>query len=378
MSVSLAELADDPYPTYRRLRDAGPCVWVEPLSRYVVSRYAEVSSLDENPAFVTGEPDSLMTRAMGLCMLRTDGEVHARQRRPAHRGLRVKEFRSRWAGMLDRVADELLDEIAPAGGAELVASFAGPYAARTLKLLLGLDDVADQEMQIWSQALIDGIGNLTDDPEVWRRCDEANAAIDDAITRAWSTVAPGTVLHTLIEDRGSTPEEIRANVKLFISGGLNEPRDVIATTVWALLTHPDQQALVRDDPARYPDAVEESLRWMSPIGMYPRYVARDAQIGEVELPAGSRVGVLLASANRDERYWENPDSFDVRRSSARHVAFSRGPHVCLGAFVARQQIGVSALPRLFARFPGLRLAEDGCPRQVGWVFRGLEQLDVTW
>jgi cytochrome P450 len=88
--------------------------------------------------------------------------------------------------------------------------------------------------------------------------------------------------------------------------------------------------------------------------------------------------VLLASANRDERHWEDPDRFDLRRATQRHIAFSRGPHVCLGAFVARQQIGRSALPRLFARFPRLRLVDGFEARQIGWVFRGLASLDVTW
>jgi hypothetical protein len=139
-----------------------------------------------------------------------------------------------------------------------------------------------------------------------------------------------------------------------------------------------QESLVRDDPDLFPAAVEESLRWMSPIAMYPRYVALDTKLGDVELPSGTRIGVLLASANRDERHWEDPDRFDLRRATQRHIAFSRGPHVCLGAFVARQQIGHSALPRLFARFPRLRLVDGFEARQIGWVFRGLASLDVTW
>jgi cytochrome P450 len=181
-------------------------------------------------------------------------------------------------------------------------------------------------------------------------------------------VAAGTV----------SADEVRANIKLFMSGGLNEPRDVIATTAWALLADREQEWLVREDPDLFSAAVEESLRWMSPIAMYPRYVAHDTKLGDVELPCGTRIGVLLASANRDERHWEDPDRFDLRRATPRHIAFSRGPHVCLGAFVARQQIGRSALPRLFARFPRLRLVDGFEPRQVGWVFRGLASLDVGW
>lgn len=378
VAVTVDELVRDPYAVYRRLRNAGPCVWLAPANRYVIPRWADVFALDEDPAFTAAEPASLMTRAMGLSMLRSDGETHARQRRPAHRVLRVKEFQARWAGMLDRVAVELLDELEPQEDTDLLRTYAGPYAARTLKLVLGIDDVPDADMQVWSQALIDGIGNYAGDDEVWRRCDRAGAEIDAALERWWTRASEGTVLHSLVSAGDVTADEIRANIKLFISGGLNEPRDVIATTVWALLKDPEQEALVRADPASLPAAVEESLRWMSPIAMYPRYAAADTRLGEVDLPAGTRVGVLLASANRDERHWQDPDRFDLRRATQRHIAFSRGPHVCLGAFVTRQQIGRSALPRLFARFPRLRLADGFEARQIGWVFRGLTSLNVTW
>ena len=124
--------------------------------------------------------------------------------------------------------------------------------------------------------------------------------------------------------------EVRANVKLFISGGLNEPRDVIATTLHAVLADPEQEALAREDPQNLAKATEESLRWTSPIGMYPRVVHEETELGGVRLRPGTRIGVLIASANRDERHWEDPDRFDLRRATVRHLAFSRGPHVCPG------------------------------------------------
>ena len=157
---------------------------------------------------------------------------------------------------------------------------------------------------------------------------------------------------------------MRANVKLFISGGLNEPRDVIATTLHALLADPEQEALAREDPENLARATEESLRWTSPIGMFPRVVHQDTELGGVELAAGTRIGVLIASANRDERHWEDPDRFDLRRATVRHMAFSRGPHVCPGAYVARQQVARAALPALLG-LPGIRLATRDVP------YRGL-------
>jgi cytochrome P450 len=109
--ITVEDLVRDPYDVYRRLRDAGSCVWLAPARRYVLPRWEEVFALDEDPAFTAAEPDSLMTRAMGLSMLRTDGEAHQRQRRAAHRVLPAKEFEACWSGMLAGVADELLDEI---------------------------------------------------------------------------------------------------------------------------------------------------------------------------------------------------------------------------------------------------------------------------
>lgn len=200
--------------------------------------------------------------------------------------------------------------------------------------------------------------------------------MDDAITADWDRAEDGTVLRAFVDAGTLSEEEVRANIKLFISGGLNEPRDVIATTLHALLADPEQEALVREDPENLAKATEESLRWTSPIGMYPRVVYEDAGLGGVHLPAGTRVGVLIASANRDERHWEDPDRFDLRRATVRHLAFSRGPHVCPGAYVARQQITHAALPGLLA-LPGIRLATRDV-RYQGWVFRGPARLDVTW
>lgn len=376
--VTGLDLSADPYPTYQRLRDEGACCWLAAANRWVITRWDEVFSLDERPELVAGEPDSLMTRAMGLSMLRTDGATHRRQRQPAHQPLRGREFDAQWAGMLDRVAGEVLNDFAARGEADLVADFAGPFAAHTLKLLLGIDDVDDRDLQTWSQALIDGIGNYADDPEVWARCDDASRGIDAAIERGLSKAGEGTVLHSLAHSGSLSEDEIRANVKLFISGGLNEPRDVISSAIWALLSDPEQEALVRAEPSRFADAAEETLRWLSPIGMYPRYVAEDVTVGGIDLSAGSRIGVLIASANRDERHWDDPDRFDLRRATQRHIAFSRGAHVCLGALVARRQVGHSALPALFARLPGLQLADGFTPDLAGWVFRGLRRLDVTW
>jgi cytochrome P450 len=375
-TVSRAELSRDPYPAYRRLRDEGACVWLEAAGRYVVPRWEDVVALDDHPGITAREDPSLMTRAMGRTMLRVDGEEHARLRAPAQAPLRFRGFAARWGDMLEREAHDLLTPLRERGRMDVLRDFAGPFAARTLKVLLGLHAARDADLEFASQAFIDGIGNYADDADTWERCERANGLVDEAITVDWDRAEQGTVLRALVDAGTYGEDEVRANVKLFISGGLNEPRDLIATALHALLADPEQEALAREDPANLAKAAEESLRWTSPIGMFPRVVHENTQLGGVELPAGTRIGVLIASANRDERHWEDPDRFDLRRATVRHMAFSRGPHVCPGAYVARQQVARAALPALLA-LPGIRLATADVPYQ-GWVFRGPTRLDVVW
>ena len=370
------ELSRDPYPVYRRLRDEGACVWLDAANRYVVPRWDDVVGLDEVPGITAREEPSLMTRAMGRTMLRTDGEEHARLRAPAHAPMRFRGFAERWGDMLAREAHDLLVPVRDRGHMDVLRDFAGPFAARTLKLLLGLHAARDEDLEFASQAFIDGIGNYADDAGTWERCERANRLVDEAITIDWGRAEDRTVLRALIDAGTLSQDEVRANVKLFISGGLNEPRDVIATTLHALLADPEQEALAREDRENLAKATEESLRWTSPIGMFPRVVHEDTELGGVELAAGTRLGVLIASANRDERHWDDPDRFDLRRATVRHLAFSRGPHVCPGAYVARRQAADAALPALLA-LPGIRLATTDV-RYQGWVFRGPARLDVTW
>jgi cytochrome P450 len=375
IAATREELSRDPYPAYRRLRDEGACVWLEAASRYVVGRWEDVVALDERPEITAREDPSLMTRAMGRTMLRTDGEEHARLRAPAQSPLRFRGFADRWGDMLEREAQALLAPLRARGHMDVVADFAGPFAARTLRLLLGIDSARDADLEFSSQAFIDGIGNYGDDADTWERCERGNRLVDEAITADWERAEDGTVLRALIDAGTLAEDEIRANIKLFISGGLNEPRDVIATTLHALLADPEQESLAREDPENLAKATEESLRWTSPIGMFPRVIHEDTVLGDTELPAGTRIGVLIASANRDERHWPDPDRFDLRRATVRHLAFSRGPHVCPGAYVARQQVARAALPALLA-LPGIRLTGD--VQYQGWVFRGPARLDVTW
>jgi hypothetical protein len=177
---------------------------------------------------------------------------------------------------------------------------------------------------------------------------------------------------------GMPMDSVRANIKLAISGGQNEPRDAISGTIWALLTHPAQLRLVQGGQAKWIDVFEEYTRWIAPIGMSPRRVARPCSYAGVDFEPEDRVFFMFGSANRDEACFESPERFDVTRDTSKSIAFGAGPHYCAGAFASRAMVADVALPSLFSRLRNLRLDERAPVRVVGWAFRGLLNLGVAW
>ena len=338
----------------------------------VVPRWEDVVALDDHPDHRARGPVAHDARH-GPDDARVDGEEHAgceRRRSPAALP------RVRGGGATCSSARPTLLRRARRGRMD-VCDFAGPFAARTSSLL-GLHARAMPTSSSRRRRSSTGSATTPTTADTWERCERANRLVDEAITVDWDPAEDGTVLRALVDAGTYGEDEIRANVKLFISGGLNEPRDLIATDTARAARRsraggarargprepragsrgePALDVADRDVPARRPR--EHPARWRAP--------ARRAR----------RIGVLIASANRDERHWEDPDRFDLRRATVRHMAFSRGPHVCPGAYVARQQVARAALPPLLA-LPGIpprlgrrALSGVGLPRSRA-------RLDVTW
>ncbi len=380
--ITLAELTADPYPIYRELRRHAPVAWVPAANRYLVTRHADIVKLERQPdIFSAAESQSLMIRVMGPTMLRKDGSVHRRERAACEPALRPPAIKQRWTPEFQKIIDDLIDSFIDDGEADLFDRFAAPCAALCLGRLLGLYNTGAADLRAWSQALIDGTGNYGDDPEIWRRADAAAAAVDAAIDDIIPTLRARpdeSVISCMLHASDPlTREEIQGNVKVFIGGGLNEPRDAIAAGSFALLADPMQRALVEADPTLWRAAFEETVRWVAPIGMYPRQTTRAIELGGALLPEGARLGVVLASANRDETVFDDPDRFDIRRPKKPHLAFGGGPHFCLGIWASRVMVGDLALPTLFRRLKALRLADEPV-RWSGWVFRGPVNLPAAW
>jgi cytochrome P450 len=380
--VTIPDLHRDPFPIYQRMRSEAPVHWVPAVNRYMVTDYTACHIIEQDAErFSADETDSLMKRAMGHSMLRKDDPEHKVDRDSYGATLRPKTIKQHWNAIFAANNRKYLDDLKAKGpGADFVWDYAAPYAAENLRLICGFHNATQQDIQRWSQTMIDGTGNYADDPEVWAKSEKSSAEVDAAIDEMLPYLAQHPD-HSLLSGLSSMPipvEAIRANLKMTIGGGLNEPRDVLATTVWALLTHPEQLQKVKEDPALHLTAFEESVRWVAPIGMYPRQVVADTVLEGVRLPAGARLGVVIGAANRDPKIWEDPEAFDIFRPKRPHLAFGGGAHFCAGTWVARASVAQIAMPAVLAELPGLRLDPQDPPVDAGWVFRGMVHMPVHW
>jgi hypothetical protein len=321
-----------------------------------------------------------MNRLMGHNMMRKDGDAHMSERAQMFPAVSPRAVKETWRTQFQAHADRILEELAPAGETDLCEGFALEFSAECLKDITGLTNMRFEDMDAWSQAMIGGIANYTGNPEVEARCHAATAGIDAAIDDMIPVVSkrPNASILSVLLAAGQPMDSVRANVKLAISGGQNEPRHAIAGAIWALLTHPEQLALVRDGSAKWIDLFEEYARWIAPIGMSPRRVAKPWSFRGVDFEPEDRVFFMFGSANRDEACFSDPDRFDITRDTSKSIAFGAGPHYCAGAFASRAMVADVALPSLFARLKGLRLDASEPVKIGGWAFRGLLNLKVAW
>ncbi|MEU6269606.1 cytochrome P450 [Saccharopolyspora shandongensis] len=380
--VTIPDLYADPYPVYQRMRAEAPVHWVPAVNRYMVTDYAACHTIEQDQErFSADETNSLMKRAMGHSMLRKDDPAHDVDRKSYGGVLRPNAIKRHWNAVFEQNCAKYLERLENAGpGADLISEFAAPYAAENLRLIMGFRNATQDDMQRWSQTLIDGTGNYADDPDVWAKAEQSSCEVDDAIDEVLPHLRANPD-HSLLSGLAHLPiplEAIRANLKMTIGGGLNEPRDALGATVWALLSNPDQLAQVLAEPSLWSTAFEECIRWIAPIGMYPRESTQDTVLEGVLVPKGARLGVVVGAANRDPKIFDDPETYDINRPKQPHLAFGGGNHFCAGAWVARASVVGVGMPRLFDALPNLRLDPDAPAQAGGWVFRGMLRLPVLW
>ncbi|MEP2716874.1 cytochrome P450 [Pseudophaeobacter sp.] len=369
----------DPYPDLVRMQALAPVVFVPQLQAYLITSRDDIFREEKKvEVFSSVQPDGLMTKLMGQNMMRKDGDAHQSERRAIFPTVSPKTVRDHWLAAFRALTTEILAGLVSRGSCDLVQDYATLVSGEALKRITGLTNMTARDMDLVSQQMIDGCANYAGDPAVERRCHAATRQIDACITaRLDQPIAAEDRSLLAVQSRAGMGEQaLRANIKLAISGGQNEPRDAIAGTAWALLTHPDQLADVQNGKATWLQAFEEYARWISPIGMSPRRVAQPYELKGVTLEPENRVFLMYGAGNRDTAHFSHPDEFDLHQNCAAALSFGAGPHFCAGAWISKALIAQVALPMLFEALPDLELAGEA--PFGGWAFRGPLSVPVRW
>jgi cytochrome P450 len=397
-TVTLADLYTDPHPVLARLRDAAPVSWIPVLGTWLVTGYdLAVEVMRDARTFTVDDPRFSTARVIGPSMLSLDGDRHARHRGPFAHPFRPEEVHARLASFTQETASGLVAAIAPRGEAELRRAVAGPLAASVMAETLGLGHTDPAKILTWYDEIVAAVQAQA--PADGRRDDRAalttgpagppvpagTAAFAELAASLRKTIAApqaspqASLLAGVTGDAGPLNEaEAISNAAVLMFGGIETIEGMIVNAMLHLLSHPEQLGLVLADRALIPAAIEESLRLEPAAAVVDRYATTDVRLGGVRVQAGEQVTVSITAANRDPAIFPDPDHFDVRRpSSARHLAFARGPHFCIGAHLARLETQI-ALETMFDALPRLELDVRYPSAPRGLIFRKPPELRVRW
>jgi cytochrome P450 len=373
--VTADELTGDPHPLLARLRADEPVSWLPALGGWLVTRHDLARQvMREADAYTVDDPRFSTAQLIGPSMLSLDGPAHTRHRDPFARTFRPAETRARFTAFVEAEVDRLVTALRPAGAAELRADLAGPLAVAVVAEALGLGGTDPATIRSWYEALVAGVSAITaGEPAV---VPEAYGLLRARVEEAIEDGPRASLLaEVAARPGGLTRPEVVADAAVLMFGGIDTTEGMITNAAAHLLSHPDQLALVREDPALLAGAVEESVRLEPAASVVDRYAVRDVTLGGAAIRAGDLVRVSIAAANRDPAVFADPDRFDIRREGAdRHLSFARGPHFCFGAHLARLET-TTALRTLLG-LPGLRLA--AAPVVSGLVFRKPAEVPVRW
>jgi cytochrome P450 len=388
-AITVEQLWDDPYPVYEALREHAPVCHVPAVGLWFVTRWEDVEGAAMDPVrFPAAVPGSPLDRTLGgRNVLTTDGPEQRRLRAPLEPTLRPRAVELTAPATVERIAGELLEGFPDRGSAELMSEFLEPLSVLSLARLIGLGEELEAPTLVrWFAGLVSGTSNFEGDESKQAVADTTAAEISAYLRPLLAALLEqpdGTLvsdmLHSVEGDLDERMEAVMPTILLVLIGGLQEPGHGAAATLLGLLSNPGQAAEFTADPARLArDAVEEGLRWTSPIGTQTRTAAAGVQVAGVDLPEGCAVALVVASANRDPRVWgRDADVYRLDRPRRPNGAFGFGPHFCVGHHLARVQDRI-AVRMAFERLPGLRLDPERPPRVLGWEYRAPAHMHAIW
>jgi cytochrome P450 len=371
---------DEPYALLARLREREPVAWVTVLDGWLVTRRdLAMQVMNDAETFTVDDPRFSTGRVVGPSMLTLDGGEHGRHRAPFAGPFRLEPVRERFSALVAGETERLIDAIEPAGRAELRRSVAGPLAAAVVMHALGLRGTSPQVVLGWYDGIVGAVDELTKGGRLSERGRTSFAHLRDALGRALDGEAGDSLVAAVAQDAdGLEREQVVSNAAVLMFGGIETTEGMIANAVLHLLAHPDQRARLEAEPRLLASAIEESLRLEPAAAVLDRYATRDTGFGGAAIRRGDLVRISVTAANRDPTEFPEPDRFDIERpNAARHLAFARGPHVCIGMHLARLEAH-TAVGRLLDRLPRLRLDPDHPAAPRGLVFRKPPELRVVW
>lgn len=395
VDITSATFKANPFPFYAQLRAEAPVFAVKLPTKeraWLVTRYDDVLSVLKDERFAKDRrnamsPEQLkkqpwippMFKPLERNMLDLDSPDHARLRALVHKAFTprlIEQMREQ----IQALTNELLDAVEPNGSMDLIADFALPLPLTVIGRILGVPSEDNDKFHRWTKTMISGGTNrnlfvlvpsmMSFMGYLKKLIKQRRAAPKDDLVTALVQARDGS--DSLSED------EILAMIVILLVAGHETTVNLIGSGTLALLEHPDQLAKLRNEPTLIKTAIEELVRFVCPVETATeRYAREDIPIVGTTIPRGELVLAVLGSANRDAKYFDNPDALDITRSNNKHLSFGHGVHYCLGAPLARLE-GQIAISTLLQRLPNLHLSV--APDQLRWrgafVLRGLEALPV--
>jgi cytochrome P450 len=393
LDVLTPEGTADPYPIYERMRNEQPVFWDHRLQSWVLTRYGDVASVAKDTRLSAARAEKILdwirskdldSEPVAQCVSRQfiflDPPDHTRLR-----GLVLDAFSPRGIAHLEpriqRVVDGLLDQAAERGEMDVVGDFARRLPAIVIADILGVPPEDRERFQHWCRDYAVLVGGVGIPAARATRHVMGIRAFSEYLRRLISSrqrESRDDLLQSLMEAEWAgrlTSDELFANYVLVATGGQLTTAALIASGLYTLLQHPDERASLARDPSLIRPAVEEMLRFESPIQSASRRVVEAMEIGGQRVHAGQFVRLHLGAANRDPAQFDRPQSFDIARHDNRHLSFNLGAHFCLGAALGRLE-GHIALSSILERFPRMRLADETPRWRMDLISRGLKSLEV--
>lgn len=372
--------ATDPWSVYARLRAESPVHHDAENGLWGISRHADVFAAERDPKLWTNSGGYRPQLPSDPSMIGHDDPEHAHRRRMVYQRFTPRGV-ARYADRIRATAVDCITTALDEGKVDAVQALAAPLPARVIGWLLGYPEEMWPELVHWSATAVFAGGGqryVTDEATiacgefaltVLEMAKERRRCPSDDLLSVWANAGPDQPRYD--------DEHLAHEALLLLVGGAETTRTVIATAIDALIGHPDQWRRLRDDPSLVPGAVEEFVRWTTPILNMCRVASRDTEIAGVPIPAGGQILLMYGSANRDEAVFDRPDEFDITRRPGDHIAFGMGPHFCLGASLARMELQIF-FEEFIARVDTAEWADEEGPRILRNAFvRGVTEFPVT-